>query len=64
MPLANIQALNGKSTGAEGENEHTQLLIATLPEAYGLVSNIHGVMNRLLYLQKVGDFDTMKVLPG
>ncbi|MCX6212956.1 NUDIX hydrolase [Spirosoma sp.] len=64
MPLADIQALNDKSTGAEGENEHTQLHIATLPEAHGLVSNIHGVMSHLQYLQKVGDFETLTKLPG
>jgi ADP-sugar diphosphatase len=64
MPLADIQALHGKSTGAEGENEHTQLQIATLPEAHGLVSNMHGVMSHLLYLQKTGDYETMKRLPG
>ncbi|SOD96978.1 NUDIX hydrolase [Spirosoma fluviale] len=64
MSLADIQAMNDKSTGAEGENEHTQLYIATFPEAHGLVSNIHGVMSHLQYLQKVGDFETMKKLPG
>lgn len=64
MSLADIQALSGKSTGEADENEHTQLHVATLPEAHGLVSNIHSVMSHLLYLQKVGDYETMKALPG
>lgn len=62
MPLAEIQALNGRKTGAEGENEHTRLYVATLPEAHRLVHNIHGIMAHLLYLQQVGDYETMKVL--
>ncbi|UHG94172.1 NUDIX hydrolase [Spirosoma oryzicola] len=62
MPLADIQALKGKSTGEEDENEHTTLHVATFPEAHKRVSNIHGVMSHLLYLQKVGDYETIKTL--
>jgi ADP-sugar diphosphatase len=62
MPLSDIQALNGKSTGEEEENEHTQLCIATMPEAHQLVSNMHGVMSHLLYLKQVGDYQTMALL--
>ncbi len=62
MPLADIQAFEGRPTGAAGENEHTQLHIATLPEAHKLVPNIHGVMSHLLYLKEIGDYETMKLL--
>lgn len=33
MALADIKALDGKSTGKESENEHMKLHIATFPEA-------------------------------
>jgi 8-oxo-dGTP pyrophosphatase MutT (NUDIX family) len=59
MPLSDIQALNGKSTGEEEENEHTQLHIATMPEAHKLISNMHGIMSHLQYLNLVGDYQTM-----
>ncbi|MBC3787493.1 NUDIX hydrolase [Spirosoma utsteinense] len=59
MPLADIQAMNDTSTGEEEENEHTQLQIVTIPEAHKLVSNLHGVMSHLLYLQLTGDYETM-----
>lgn len=62
MPLAEIQAMHGKQTGEEGENEHTQLHVVPLPEAHRLLSNIHGVMSHLQYLKLVGDFDTLKLL--
>ncbi len=62
MPLGAIEALNGQSTGEEDENEHTQLRVVPLPEAHRLVGNIHGVMSHLLYLQQVGDYETMKQL--
>lgn len=62
LPLAEIRAMDGQSTGAEGENEHTKLHIAPLPEAHRLVRNIHGVMSHLLYLQRVGDYDLLKQL--
>lgn len=64
MPLAEIKAMDSQTTGEEGENEHTQLQVATFPEAHGLVSNIHGIMSHLLYLQKVGDYETLASLPG
>lgn len=62
MALADINALNGKSTGKEGENEHTQLHIATFPEAQERVVNLHGVLAHLLYLKQVGDYGLMSQL--
>jgi 8-oxo-dGTP pyrophosphatase MutT (NUDIX family) len=62
MPVVDIQALSGRSTGEEGENEHTKLHVATFPEAHKLVANIHGVMSHLLYLKEVGDYETLKSL--
>jgi 8-oxo-dGTP pyrophosphatase MutT (NUDIX family) len=62
MPLADIRAFHGRQTGAEGENEHTQLHIATLPDAHRLIRNIHGIMSHLQYLKLIGDHETLKQL--
>ncbi|WP_018621837.1 NUDIX hydrolase [Spirosoma luteum] len=62
MPLAEIKAMHEKSTGKEGENEHTQLHIATFPEAQQKVANLHGVLAHLLYLKQVGDYELMGLL--
>lgn len=64
MPGPAIRALHGKQMGEAAENEHTQLHVATFPEAHQLVSNLHGIMGHFLYLQAVGDYNTMKELPG
>lgn len=62
MPLADIQRLNGNQTGAEGENEHTQVCVVPMPEAHRLIRNIHGIMSHLQYLKLVGDSDTLNQL--
>lgn len=62
LALAAIKALEGKSTGHEGENEHTHLHIATFPEAQQRVANLHGVLGHLLYLKQVGDYTLMDQL--
>ena len=62
MPLADIRAMDGQLTGEESENEHTQLHIATLPDAHRLIRNIHGVMSHLQYLKLIGDYETLKQL--
>ncbi|WP_128544765.1 NUDIX hydrolase [Larkinella soli] len=62
MPGADIRAMHGRRTGKASENEQTRLHVASLPEAHRLVSNLHGVLGHLLYLQAVGDYDTMKRL--
>lgn len=62
MPLADIKALEGRSTGKEGENEHTYLHIVTFPEAQRQVANLHGVLGHLLYLKQVGDYGLMSQL--
>ncbi|GAB3781437.1 hypothetical protein GCM10028818_35530 [Spirosoma horti] len=64
MPLAEIKAMDSQMTGEKEENEHTQLRVVTFPEAHRLVSNIHGIMSHLLYLQKVGDYERLALLPG
>lgn len=51
MALADINALDGKSMGKKGENEHRLLHIATFPEAQQRVANLHGVLAHLLYLK-------------
>lgn len=62
LPLADIQELHGRRTGKAEEQEHTTLHIASLPDAHQLVSNMHGVLGHLLYLNEVGDYETMKRL--
>ena len=54
--------MEGRKTGAEGENEQTQLHIATLPEAHRLIRNLHGPLSHLQYLKLIGDYETMKLL--
>ena len=62
LPLTDIRAMHGRQTGEEGENEHTQLHIATLPDAHRLIRNIHGVMSHLQYLKLISDYETLKQL--
>ena len=62
MPLSDIRAMQGRETGAEGEDEQTQLHIATLPEAHRLIRNLHGIMSHLQYLKLIGDYETLKRL--
>jgi 8-oxo-dGTP pyrophosphatase MutT (NUDIX family) len=62
LPLAEIQAMHGRQTGEEVENEHTQLHIATLSDAHRLIRNIHGVMSHLQYLKLIGDYETLEQL--
>jgi|GEM_PF-5585085 len=59
MELTDINALDGRSTGEEGENEHTQLHVTTSPDAQRKVANIHGVLAHLLYLKQVRDYELM-----
>jgi len=62
MSRAAIQAMNGEETGEAADNEHTRLQVVPFVEAHRLISNLHGVLGHLLYLQAVGDYDTMKSL--
>ncbi|RRB09358.1 NUDIX hydrolase [Larkinella rosea] len=62
MPYEAIRAIDGKQTGEAAENEHTRLQVATFPEAHKLISNLHGIMGHFLYLQAVGDYETMQGL--
>jgi ADP-sugar diphosphatase len=59
MPGAEIHSLHGKKTGKAEENEQATLHVATFPEAHRLVSNLPGIMGHFLYLQAVGDYQTM-----
>ncbi|WP_420148220.1 NUDIX hydrolase [Spirosoma sp.] len=62
MPLADIKALDGRSTGEESENEHTRLAIVTFSEAQQRVDNIHGILAHLIYLKEIGDYELMRQL--
>ena len=62
MVLTDINALDGKATGKEGENGHTHLHITTFPDAQQRVANLHGILAHLLYLKQVGDYGLMSQL--
>ena len=62
MPSSAIQAMHGKQTGEEEENEHTTLLVMPFPEAHRAVRNMHGVLGHLLYLKQIGDYEMMQRL--
>ena len=47
---------------SESELERITSVIATIPEAHKLVNNVNGLLIHFLYLQKVGDYETMKLL--
>ena len=62
MPRAAIMAFHLKKMDSDSELERITSVIATLPEAHKLVNNVNGLLIHFLYLQKVGDYETMKML--
>lgn len=51
LPLAEIQALEARETGAAGEHEHINLKLATWAEALGLIKNGMGLLHMFLHQQ-------------
>jgi ADP-sugar diphosphatase len=47
---------------SESELERITSVITTIPEAHRLVNNVNGLLIHFLYLQKIGDYETMKLL--
>ncbi|MEZ0487195.1 NUDIX hydrolase [Fibrella aquatica] len=47
---------------SESELERITSVITTIPEAHKLVNNVNGLLIHFLYLQKIGDYETMKLL--
>ena len=62
MPRELIREFHHKDMGNQAESEHITTAVTTLPEAHKLVTNINGLLLHYLYLQRVGDYETMKLL--
>ena len=59
---AEIMSFHLKNMGNQSEHERITSVVATLPEAHKLVTNINGLLLHFLYLKHVGDYETMKLL--
>ena len=62
MPRAEIMRFHLQKMDSDSELERITSVIATLPEAHKLVNNVNGLLIHFLYLQKTGDYETMKLL--
>lgn len=62
MPRADIMAFHLRNMGNASEFERITSIVATLPEAHKLINNVNGLLIHFLYLQHVGDYETMKLL--
>lgn len=62
MPRDEIMRFHLQKMDSESELERITSVIATIPEAHKLVNNVNGLLIHFLYLQKVGDYETMKLL--
>lgn len=62
MPRDEIMAFHHKNMGNQSEYERIITVVTTVPEAHKLINNINGLLIHFLYLQHVGDYDTMKLL--
>ena len=57
-----IMTFHHKDMGNESEFERITTVVTSLPEAHKLVTNVNGLLIHFLYLQHVGDYETMKLL--
>ncbi|MBO0949826.1 NUDIX hydrolase [Fibrella forsythiae] len=62
MPREEIMRFHLQKMDSESELERITSVITTIPEAHKLVNNVNGLLIHFLYLQKVGDYETMKLL--
>lgn len=62
LPRADIMAFHHRNMGNASEHERIMTVVTTLPEAHKLVNNVNGLLIHFLYLQAIGDYDTMKLL--
>lgn len=62
MARDDIMDYHLKNMGNQSEFERITSVVATLPEAHKLVTNINGLLIHFLYLKHVGDYETMKLL--
>ena len=57
-----IMAFHHKDMGNASEFERITTVVTSLPEAHKLVNNVNGLLIHFMYLQHVGDYETMKLL--
>lgn len=62
LPRNDIMAFHHKDMGNASEFERITTVVTSLPEAHKLVNNVNGLLIHFLYLQHVGDYETMKLL--
>lgn len=60
MPHEQIMSFHLKKIDSESDYERITSVVATLPEAHKLVTNVNGLLIQFLYLHHVGDYDTMR----
>ncbi len=59
---ADIQAFQDKNMGVSSEFERITTVVTTLPDAHRLINNVNGLLIHFLYLQHVGDYETMRTM--
>ena len=62
MSRADIMKFHLKNMGNQSEHERITSVVATLPEAHKLITNVNGLLLHFLYLRHIGDYETMKLL--
>ncbi|MFD2938026.1 NUDIX hydrolase [Spirosoma flavum] len=62
MPRDDIMDFHLKNMGNQAEFERITSVVATLPEAHKLITNVNGLLLHFLYLKHIGDYETMKLL--
>lgn len=62
MKRAQIMTFHHRDMGNQSEFERITTTVNSLPEAHKLITNINGLLLHFLYLQHVGDYETMKLL--
>ncbi len=62
MSRDDIMSFHLKNMGNQAEFERITSVVATIPEAQKLITNVNGLLLNFLYLNHVGDYETMKLL--
>lgn len=57
-----IMAYHHRDMGNQSEFERITTAVETLPASHKLINNVNGLLLNFLYLQHVGDYETMKLL--
>ncbi|OIN60102.1 NUDIX domain-containing protein [Arsenicibacter rosenii] len=62
LTRAEIMAFHHRDMGNQSEFERITTAVETLPASHKLINNVNGLLLNFLYLQHVGDYETMKLL--